>query len=290
MAARTILITGATGTVGTQLVAQLVAAGAANSARALVRSREKGAAMEAEGVELAVGDFAQPETLGPALDGVERVFLLSAPNPRQVEWEANLVRAAREAGTRHVVKLSAIGASASAPFSLGRWHGQIEAEVERSGLAYTHLRPNGFMQNTLMYAPGIRAQGAFYAPLGTSRVSYVDARDVARVAAAALTAAGHENQAYTLTGPAALSYDEVAREFTAALGKEVRYVDVPLAAARASMIESGVPDWLADALVELFEFYSEGGAEAVTGDVRRATGVEPIPFAQFAADYKQAFV
>jgi uncharacterized protein YbjT (DUF2867 family) len=283
-----ILVTGATGTVGSFLVRKLGAAGV--PARALVRGREKAEAVEKLGLEAAIGDLSRPETLGPALAGVEKVFLLSAPEERQAELQNNLVRAAREAGVRHVVKLSAIGVGGELDaIALGRVHRETEQEIERSGLAYTHLRPNGFMQNSFMFAGTIKSQGAFYAPYGDAKVSYVDARDVAAVAFHALTGDGHEGKAYELTGPQALSYRDQAVELSAALGREVRYVEVPPEAARAAMVGMGMREWIADALMELFNFYKDGRADHVSDAVREVTGRDPITFAQFAKDFAPAF-
>ncbi|HEY0377278.1 MAG TPA: SDR family oxidoreductase [Pyrinomonadaceae bacterium] len=283
-----ILVTGATGTVGSFLVRKLGAAGVA--ARALVRSREKAEAVEALGLEAAVGDLDKPETLAPALEGVERVFLLSAPEERQAELQNNLVRAARAAGVRHVVKLSAIGVGGELDqLALGRVHRATEEEIEHSGMAYTHLRPNGFMQNSFMFAPAIKSQGAFYAPYGDARVSYVDARDVASVAFHALTEDGHEGKAYEITGPQALSYHDQARELSSVLGREVRYVEVPIEGARGTMVGAGMNAWTVDALIELFNFYKDGGADQVRDTVREVTGRDPITFAQFAKDHAQAF-
>ena len=283
-----ILVTGATGTVGSTLVEKLAAAKV--PARALVRSPEKAAPIERLGLETTLGDLEKPETLRAALSGIEKVFLLSAPEERQAELQSNLIQAAKSAGVRHIVKLSAIGVgSGLESISLGRLHRKTEEEIERSGIAYTHLRPNGFMQNSFMFAHTIRAQGAFYAPLGDARVSYVDARDVSAVAFRALTEDGHEGQAYEITGPDALSYHDMARLFSSALGKEVKYVDVPMEAARSSMLGMGMQKWLVDALLELFNFYGEGRADQVTDVVRKVTGKEPITFAQFVRDHAQAF-
>ncbi|HEX8845877.1 MAG TPA: SDR family oxidoreductase [Pyrinomonadaceae bacterium] len=285
---KTILVTGATGTVGSLLVEKLAAAGA--RARALVRSPKKAEGVHRLGLETTIGDFDEPETLKPALEGAERVFLLSAPDPRQAELQSNLIRAAKEAGVRHIVKLSAIGVGGELDsISLGRLHRETEEEIERSGIEYTHLRPNGFMQNTFMFAGTIKAQGVFYAPFGDARVSYVDARDVAAVALSALTEDGHAGKAYEITGPEALSYRDIAGEFSSVLDREVKHIEVPTDAARGAMTGMGMQPWLADALVELFEFYSEGGAERVTDTVRAVTGREPITFAQFARDHAEAF-
>lgn len=286
--AENILITGATGTVGSFLVEKLAAAGV--RARALVRSPAKGEPIEKLGLEAVAGELDKPETLKPALAGIEKVFLLSSPDARQAELQSNLVQAAKEAGVRHIVKLSVIGiGSGLESLSLGRLHLETEKEIERSGMAYTHLRPNGFMQNTLMHAGTIKTQGAWYAPFGESKESCVDARDVAAVALSALTEEGHEGKAYEITGPESLSYNEMAQRLSAALGREIKYVEVPVEAARTAMMNAGMQAWLVDALVELFYFYRDGGAAHVTDTVREVTGRAPITFAEFARDYAQAF-
>lgn len=283
-----ILVTGATGTIGSNLVEKLAAANV--PARALVRTHEKAEQIKQLGLETALGDLEKPETLRAALDRIEKVFLLSAPEERQAELQSNLIEAAKSVGVRHIVKLSAIGVgSGLESISLGRLHRQTEEELERSGIAYTHLRPNGFMQNSFMFAKTIKTQNAFYAPLGDARVSYVDARDVSSVAFTTLTEDGHENRAYEITGPEALSYYDMAREFSTALGKEVKYVDVPMDAARGAMLGLGMQEWLVNALTELFNFYGEGRADKVTNVVRKVTGKEPITFSQFVRDYAQAF-
>jgi uncharacterized protein YbjT (DUF2867 family) len=286
--AKTILVTGATGNIGRILVKELAAANV--TARALVRSREKAEGIEKLGLEAVIGDLDKPETLKPALKGIEKVFLLSAPDPRQVELQGNLIKAAKTEGVRHIIKLSAIGVDRGEDsFTLARLHRETEEEIERSGIDYTHLRPNGFMQNALMFAGTIKSQGAFYAPLGDAKVSYVDARDVAAVAFSTLTKDGHEGKAYEITGPESLAYTDVAHELSTATGREVKYVDVPMEAARQAMLGMGLSEWLADALVELFNFYRDGGAERVTNAVREVTGRAPISLAQFARDYAEAF-
>jgi uncharacterized protein YbjT (DUF2867 family) len=145
------------------------------------------------------------------------------------------------------------------------------------------------MQNTFTHAATIKSQGVFYSPFSESKESCIDARDVAAVAVSALTQEGHEGKAYELTGPESLSYDEMARELSAALGREIKYVEIPVEAARSAMTGAGMQAWLVDALVELYYFYKDGGAAHVTGHVRQITGQEPITFAQFARDYRQVF-
>ena len=171
-----ILITGVTGTVGGALSAQLQSMGVAH--RAMVRdvSRAPGGA----NVTPVAGDFARPETLGAALEGVDKAFLLTPPSPDGLTWEQDFTAAAKGAGVRHVVKLSAIGASPDAGYYFGRQHGLSEQALEASGLAFTMLRPNGFFQNFLGMADSIRTRDAFHAPAGNMRFSTVDVHDSQR--------------------------------------------------------------------------------------------------------------
>jgi len=282
-----ILLTGATGTVGGALAEQLAASGV--RARALVRNRAKAAPLKDAGFEVVEGDLAKPEMLDAALQGVERVFLLSSPGPQMVTAEGNLVEAAKRTGVSHVVKLSAIGAAADSPLMLGWWHGQIERQLEESGMTYTHLRPNSFMQNFLGFAPTIKAHDAFYAPMKDGLSSVVDARDIAAVAKAALTEAGHENQTYTITGPEALSYTEIAEKLSSVLGRKISYVDVPPEAAKRGMMDAGMPEWFAEALNELYAAWTEGHGAIVTNVVRGVAQKEPLTFDEFARDYAPAF-
>jgi uncharacterized protein YbjT (DUF2867 family) len=284
--ANKILITGGTGTVGSVLLEKLAATDA--KVRALVRSQGKAERIKASGIEAVIGDLGKPETLPAALNGVEKVFLLTSPTERQAELEGNVIAAAKNAGVSHIVKLSAIGAGPDAP-PLIRDHYLIEQEIERAGIPHTHLRPNGFMQNILMTAPTIKEKGLFYGPLGEAKVSYVDARDIAAVAAAVLTGDGHQGKAYEITGPQSLSNKEVAQEFSSVLGKDVQYIDLPLEAMRSSMLGSGLSAWLTDRLIGLYEFYRDGRAAAVSHVVREVTGQEPITFRQFVREHVEAF-
>src|SRR6266545_6267959 len=203
-----ILVAGATGHVGSQLVRLLAEGG--TPARALIHSPDKAAPIQRLGLETALGDFEQTDTLDAAMAGCDHLFLLSPPSPRQPEQEQHVIDAARRAGVAHVVKLSAPGADPHAPVVFGRWHAQIEQYLAQSGLAHTLLRPGYFMQNFLMSAQPVAEQGVLYGMTGEGRVGYIDARDIAAVAARVLTSPGHQGTSYTLTGPESLSAAEVA--------------------------------------------------------------------------------
>lgn len=283
-----ILVTGATGTIGSFLVERLVALGA--QMQVLVRSHQQAENFAARRIDAFIGDFAQKETLVPALAGVEKLFLLSAASPRQVEWQGNMVEAARRAGVRHIVKLSASNAGPDLRLPIKCWHYETEQQIKNSGVTYTFLRPNCFMQNSLHWARTIREQGLFYMPVGDARVSQIDARDIAAVAAAVLTGSGHQDQTYEITGSEAITFEEVAEQFSTALGKRVRYVRTSFAESGQHMLEYGMEEWLAAAVTQTYRLMSEGGAQHVTHFVSQLTGHEPITFAQFARDYAERFL
>lgn len=282
-----ILVSGATGQIGSELVKQLDYDGV--PVRALVRDPARAAELAGPGVEIVQGDFNRPETLARALEGVERAFLLVAVDPRMVQLNQNFLDAAKKAGVKHVVRLSAQGSAVDSPLVLGRWHGESDRALERSGLDWTVLQPSMFMQNIVGYAGSIRDQGAFYAPMGHGKVGMVDVRDIAEVAVAALTESGHTGQRYAITGPEALSFDDAASKLSHALGKAVRYVDVEPAQARQGMLGSGMPDWFADALLELFAVWKAGHGELVTPVVSDVARKQPITFDEFARDYAPVF-
>jgi uncharacterized protein YbjT (DUF2867 family) len=283
-----ILITGATGTTGREIVGELRKLGA-SGVRALVRDPARAAFIREAGFETAEGDFDRPETLGAALEGVERALLLTPPSPHTFAQQCAFVEAAQKAGVRHVVKFSAVGADADAPEGFARWHGQSEDLLKTSGLAWTMLQPNFFMQNLLGQAPQIAAAGAVYQPVGDARASFIDTRDIAAVAARTLTEEGHEGQTYVLTGPEALSYHDIAAKLSEATGREIKYVPISPEQFRAGALGAGLPEWLVSALERLNEMFASGRAARVTDDVRRVARREPTTFEQFARDHAAAF-
>jgi uncharacterized protein YbjT (DUF2867 family) len=172
---------------------------------------------------------------------------------------------------------------------IGRIHGECELLLEGSGMGWTFLRPNLLMQTTLAFAEQVAADGRFYAPLAEAKTSMIDARDVAAVAARMLTEEGHEGKVYELTGPEAISHREIAEKLSKVLVRPVEHVEVSFEDARGGMIGMGMPEWLADALAELFEVRQAGYTSGVTDTVAQITGREPRGYEQFARDYKEAF-
>jgi uncharacterized protein YbjT (DUF2867 family) len=281
------LVTGATGTTGSEVVKQLSAKGA--GVRAFVRDLKKAAGLGGPAVELVQGDMSQPATLDAALQGVERVFLVSPAHLRQMQLQGNVIEASKRAGVRHIVKLASMETSLDSPALFTRMHAQTERQLEASGIAYTHLHPTLFMQSFLSYIPTIESEGAIYAPLKDGRVGMVDARDVASVAVAALTGDGHYGQTYDITGPEALSFGDAAGILSEVLGKPVRYVDVPPAAARKSMLEAGIEEWLVNDLLSLMEYFSSGQAAVVTSTIANVARIRPHTFRDFVRDYASMF-
>jgi len=279
-----ILITGASGNVGKEVLKQIVQTGA--QVRAAFQSVSKALAVPA-GVEIVTLDFNQPETLRTALENVNRVFLVGPPTAQLPMLEQKAVDVIAQSDVRQLVKLSAMG-SRDAIFP--RQHAESEAYIQASGVPYTFLRPNGFMQNMANYnAPTINTQNAFYGTEGDGRVSQIDVRDVAAVAVKALTEDGHVGKAYTLTGPEALTNGQIAQILSDAIGREIKFVNLQPAQLKGALLSAGVPEWSADALLDLQRLYREGKAATVTRDVEQILGRKPISFPEFARDYKGAF-
>ncbi|TPE44714.1 SDR family oxidoreductase [Pontibacter mangrovi] len=288
----TILVTGATGTVGREVVKQLSMVEGDLRVRAGVHSLIKGENLKRlPGVEIVEMDFEDPDSLHAAFTHVDKVFLITPFAADQIQMAKTLVDEAKKAGVKHIVKLSVLGADAGNGLELGRWHREIENYIEDSGIAYTFLRPTSFMQNYINYnADSIKKEGKFYGATGDGKVSYVDARDIAAVGVEALMGEEHIGKAYDITGGEALSNYEVAQLMGEATGKQVDYMDVPDAAAKKGMTDHGVPDFMADAMVELYREYREGKGEPTTDTVEKVTGQKPHTMRQFLQDHRDCFV
>lgn len=295
MSTRPILVTGASGTVGRELVRLLAGAGAEVRA-GLHRAGDAGALPA--GASPVVVDFDSPATLVAACRGAGAVYLLTPQVPRATEYVRAVIAAARAEGVERVVRQSMHDAPHGAD-TLSRWHREAEEIVVSSGLGFTILRPNAFMDNfATIYAPLIREQGIFRLPLGQARLSSVDARDVAAAAAAILlggarrgkgrAGGAHNGAAYILTGPEALTGAEMAAIVTEVAGRPVRYVDEPEDAGRPPHDADGIA--ASAALVELSAEMRAGKLADVSGDVERLTGRPPVSFARFARDHRAAWV
>lgn len=279
-----ILITGASGNVGKEVFKQIAQTGV--EVRAAFQSVSKASGIPA-GVEIVSLDYNRAETLQAALKGVDRVFLVGPPNAQLTALERKAMEAIAHSDVRQVVKLSAMGGREAI---FPRHHAESEDYIRSTGVPYTFLRPNGFMQNMANYnAPTINTQNAFYGSEGDGRVSHIDIRDVAAVAVKVLTEDGHVGKAYTLTGPEALTNKEIAQILSDELGREIRFINLPPPQLKEALLSGGVPEWNADALLDLQRLYREGKATTVTRDVEQILGRKPISFAQFFRDYRSAF-
>jgi uncharacterized protein YbjT (DUF2867 family) len=243
-------------------------------------------------VELATADFGDPPSIAAAMAGVDQVCLVTPNHPRQVEWEAVVMDAAVVAGVRRIVKLSTVGAETGSPLAFWDAHGRLEAHLRGAGVPWVLLRANFFMTNVLTTAASVRAAGAIFLPAAGAKIAMVDPRDVARAAALLLTDPGFADQAgvtHYLTGPEAVTFDDVAAALSDLTGRAIGFVPVPDDAARAQLVESGMPAWFASNLVTLFGLLRDGAAAPVGGGVRALTGSEPTPVTSFLRDHLEAF-
>jgi len=278
--ATTILVTGATGTIGKKVVERL-ASTAGVTVRAAVRSTEKAPAFPGANVVPTIVDHDRPESYEAALSGVDRLFLLTPFAQESAAYGKRLVDVAKAKGVKRIVKQSAFGAEMEPGIQLGREHREVEKHIEASGIAYTFLRPNNFFKNFLGYYPP-QKDGNIYLPWGTSACSFIAAGDIAEVAAIALTAPGHEGKAYTLTGPEAITVAQAAHAIGEVTGRKIAYVDVPEAAARKSMLDYGMSTWMVDGMMELHAIDKAGYAAVVTDAFPTVTGHKATTFLEFA--------
>jgi uncharacterized protein YbjT (DUF2867 family) len=251
-----ILIAGASGTTGRAVLSSALARGL--PLRAMYRSRAE-AEKAPPAANPVVADFADPESLRSALAGVTAAFVVCAPIPELVQLETNMIEACKAAGVRHIVLNSALGAK-DYEKSFPSWHAEVEDHLRASGLGWTILRPNGFMQNIVTFNAGsIRSDGAFYAAMGDAKISLVDVRDVADAAVEALSdPAVHTGQIYALNGPEALSQSDIALRLSRLLQRDISFIDVPETAQRDAMLASGMPAWQVDAILDLQAYYRSG--------------------------------
>jgi uncharacterized protein YbjT (DUF2867 family) len=278
----TILVTGATGSTGSALVERLVARGA--PVTAMVRD----ASRAPRGVPVAVADFDDAAAVAAALRGVRAAYLVTPSSERAQEQQERFAEAAAAAGVAHLVVLSQYAAVEDSPVRFLRYHAAVERRVRELGVGHTFLRPNLYFQGLLAFAGMIREQGRFFAPIGGARVSAVDVRDIAEVAAAVLTEPGHVGRSYEITGPAAVTHAEIAAAIGAATGRPVEFADAP-PEAFAAALRGALPDWQVDGLLEDYAHYARGEAAAVSPAVAEVTGTPPRDVAAFARDHAALF-
>jgi uncharacterized protein YbjT (DUF2867 family) len=249
-----ILVTGATGNTGSAVLQQLERRRAV--VRAMVRSSKDASRVPNTSATVVVGNFDDPRSLEAALDGVTRAYLVTPSSPDAEAQQVRFAELAAAAGLERLVKLSQFAAEESSPVRFLRYHATVERRIRELGIGFTFLRPNLYFQGLLALQPMIAAEGHFVAPIGDARVSAVDVRDIAAVAAIALTEESHDGKIYTITGPAAMTHTEIASALSRAIGRRVAFVDVPSDAFAAALKAAGVPPWQVDGLVEDYAHYA----------------------------------
>ena len=229
------------------------------------------------------------DTLRAALAGVSRAYLVTSSSPDAEAQQIRFAELAASSGVTHLVKLSQFAAHEASPVRFLRYHAAVERRIRELGIDFTFVRPNLYFQGLLAFAPTISTMGRFFAPIGDARVSAVDVRDIARVAAAALTEPGHAGETYTVTGPAAITHREIAQAIGQAIGREVTFENASPEAFSAALQSFHVPAWQVEGLIEDYAHYQRGEAQEVTDSVRRVTGTPPLDIGRFARDYAAAF-
>lgn len=281
-----IVVTGATGNIGTELVRLLTV----RDAEITAISRHPPRDATPGRVKWVEADLADREALRAIFTGADRLFLLTGNVPDMVRLQKNAIAAAEQAGVMHVVKLSALGASDHSRSVIGVWHYNVERALGESTLAWTILRPHVFMENLLDQRDSIRDEGTFRSPAGEAAIPMIDTRDIARVAAVALTEPGHAGKRYTLTGPAPVSWREAIGMLSEIIERDIDYLPETEDEAWHRLHTAGVAPWLIAAQLELARYQREGGGtDIVTATVETVASRPPCSFRDFAADFAHLF-
>ena len=287
-----ILITGATGTLGSEVVRQLAGVDSEVNIKAAGHSLQNlERIIEDHKIKSMRIDFSEPETLKDALKDIDKVFLLTPFQPNMVQYSSNLLTEIIKAGKiKHIVKVSAMGADFEPG---GRLHRQAEQMIEDSGIAYTFLRPNAFMQNFVnFYSHMIKERDVLSLPAGDGKVSFVDVRDIAAVSIQILinnNVGKYNSKTYDITGPEAISYDDAVRILSEQVGKKISYVSVSEDDAFNAMKEMGLNDWLIKTILEGYNNLRKGYFSPITNVVEEITGRKPVSFKDFAKDHAEVF-
>jgi len=283
-----ILITGATGRTGTVAAKLLAAQG--HKVRGLVRNPEKAAALEAAGVELAVGDAGDAAAVRAALAGVEKIAIILPNGEKQLALETQLADLAAAAGAKHILKVSSLESVAGAPNPVHKTHWDSEEHIRSLGTAWTMVRPSFYLQNFLGNAATIKAENKFYYPFGDQGGAVMtDARDVGIFIAHVFTTPGHENQSYDITSHDRLTFHEAAAVISNELGRKIEYVPQDPAAYKAVLGKFVTNKWHLDAVCDIFAEISHGYMAQTTNTFREVTGREPVGLAQFIREFAAAF-
>jgi uncharacterized protein YbjT (DUF2867 family) len=281
-----ILVTGATGNIGTELVKQLLAKKC--PVRVITRDEKKVSHLD-PAVELVLGDRHDQSVVSQALQGADKLFLLPVLFDKSHEADRLLIEQAKQAGVSQIVKISS-GAVRIETNAIGRVHREKEQFVEDSGIPWTFLRPGGFMSNTLQWAGTIKSQATVFNPTGDGKTAPISPYDIAAVAAVALTTTGHEGQAYDLTGPELLSTPDQVRILSKVIGKPIQCVDISVEVGAERMKTSGLPDPLIQSLTDLWILVRKGQGAFHSNEVERLTGRPAQTFETWCREHRSAFL
>ncbi|MEO8444771.1 MAG: SDR family oxidoreductase [Gammaproteobacteria bacterium] len=282
-----LLLTGVTGKTGGASAQALLKKGV--PLRAIVRNAEKAAALKAAGVELVIGDVTDKAVLEKAMVGVDKAFMTMPNGEKQLELEKQFIDVAKQAGVKHIVKMSSMEAVANAKAPIPKIHYASEQYLQGSGLDWTMIKPNFFMQNFLGSAGTIKEQGKFFLPMGEGKTAMADTRDIGACVAVVMTAPGHAGQMYEITGPEVLSFADAAARFSKVLGRKIEYVHVPMPAYRQTLARFLTNEWHLNAVCELFQEIADGHDLHITDTVQKLTGKPATSLEQFVRDHQAAF-
>lgn len=274
-----ILVTGATGNIGSLIVPQLISKGA--DVTVLVRDAGKASSLMETGARIAEGDFSDQKALISAASGMDAIMAITPAGPEAVVQGDALLKAAVSSGSPYYVRLSAIGAAPDAPTDNGRLHFKSDEALINSGLPYTILRPHYFMQNLFMAASTIKSEGKFYLGMGQGKLGMIDVRDIADACVAVLISDRHKGKICTPTGPESISFTEVASLMAERLGTPVEYIPIPVEAVGEAIRTAGWGEWGAQVMMDYSRAYSDGWGDFTTDDIQIITGNKPRSFQDF---------
>lgn len=280
----TYLITGATGDIGSKVVEHLLRRG--ERPRVFVRDAEKARSRFGDRVEVLVGDLADPSALKVALEGVDKLFLVNS-GPQIPERDEAAATAAKAAAVTHLVKLSSMDVEQG--LAIGAWHERGEAAIRASGIPFTFVQPTGFMSNLLAWARSIKAEGIVRSSTGDGRRAFIHSEDIAAVATEALTTQEYDGKSLPITGPAALTFAEVADQIGSAIGKRLTFQSISDEEARQRYSAVSASSAETEAHVSLWRTIREGRLATVTDTVERILGRKPIALDQWVVENAAAF-
>lgn len=278
----TVLITGATGKIAQHLIPSLLDQG--QSVRAMVRSPDKAAALAKQGARTVIASFEDAKSLDKAFASVETLLFVTPPHEQATAWASAGLSAAKRASIKRIVRISALLAGSDGPSDNNRQHGRTDDELRACGIPSVILRPHFFMQNLLADVPALKTQDTLYAAAGDARLGMIDTRDIADVARCALLSSAWDGNTYDLTGPASVSFHEIAEKLSEQLGRKIRYVPVSPEALAQSIRDMGLGEWFAQGSHDYLLAYSRGWGDFTTDAVQAISGKRARTFRQFAEE------